>query len=190
MSLIQTILILILTALAVTYDVKYRRIPNKLTVPFALAGITLNTIQHGFNGTKESALGFLLGFLVFLIPYAMKAMGAGDVKLMAAIGALSNWKFILYTTLLTAIAGGLLVLVVRLKQGGLGELFKNVGKLLIYAPLALLSKFIMSPRLVEIQHRFKITLSHEAENYIPYGLAIGLGVVTCLALFWSGRITI
>lgn len=189
MSPVQIILMLLLCAAAVTTDLRSRKIPNKITVPFALAGMIWQTYQFGWTGAKSSLLGFFVGFLIFLIPYALKGMGAGDVKLMAALGALSNWQFILYTALLTAVMGGLIVLISRIIQGGFVTLLKNVGSMLIYGLLWLISKIYPSPKISGLMARFHVELSREASNYIPYALAIALGTVSCLVLLWTGRIS-
>lgn len=190
MDYFQIILISLLCIIAVVTDLKKRKIPNKLTVPFALAGILGQSFVFGIPGARAALFGFLLGMFIFLFPYSVKAMGAGDVKLMASIGALSNWQFVLYSALLTAIAGGIMVLGVRAKSGGLGQLFKNVGSMIVYGILFALNKIRPSKRLIDRMSKYHVELSREADNYIPYALAIGLGVLATMLLLYTGRITI
>lgn len=190
MDYFQVVLIGLLCVLAVITDLKSRKIPNKLTVPFVLVGLLLQSIIYGITGAKNSLFGFLLGLFIFIFPYMMRAMGAGDVKLMAAIGALSNWQFVLYSGLLTAVAGGIMVLGVRVKSGGLGQLFKNVGSMIVYGILFAVNKLRPSKRLIDRMSKYYVELSREADNYIPYALAIGLGVFATMLLLYTGRITI
>lgn len=190
MSYIQVGLLLGLCLLAVITDLRNRKIPNRITVPFALAGIIWQSYQFGWSGTKTSLFGFLVGFLIFLIPYIIRAFGAGDVKLMAAIGAISNWKFVLYTAVFTALWGGILVVINRLIQGRLIALLKDVGSMLIYGILRVINTFYLSPRMGELLGKFHVEVSREASNYIPYALAIALGTISCLVLLWTGRITV
>src|ERR1700723_578037 len=83
------ILLLVLILVAGIYDVLYRRIPNWLTLSGVLAGIGLNSFLYpGWPGLRLSLLGLAAGFGAYFVMYSLRAMGAGDVKLMAAIGAL------------------------------------------------------------------------------------------------------
>src|SRR5690554_6275886 len=92
-----TILLFLLLVMSVYHDYRTQKIPNKITVPAIVAGVVLSTTYYGFSGLKASLIGFLVGFLIFLIPFIMGGMGAGDVKLMAAIGAVMGVKFVLWT---------------------------------------------------------------------------------------------
>ena len=75
-----------------SYDVRYRRIPNWLTAIGVLLGLGLNTfLYQGWPGLRFSLMGLGLAFGIYFGLYAVRAMGAGDVKLMAAIGALVGW---------------------------------------------------------------------------------------------------
>ena len=84
------ILLFIALALAITaaiFDVQQRRIPNWLTYPGIIAGLLLRGFLFGWRGLGSAVEGFLLlGGIMFLF-YVVRAMGAGDVKLMAAVGS-------------------------------------------------------------------------------------------------------
>ncbi|MGH2350619.1 MAG: A24 family peptidase [Chloroflexota bacterium] len=95
---------------AVFTDLRARRITNRLTYSTMLFGLTVNTVAGGWGGLSHSAVGWLAGLGVMLIPFLLKAMGAGDVKLMAAIGALKGPEFVLAVALYAALAGGLLAI--------------------------------------------------------------------------------
>lgn len=86
-NLINLILIILLLT-ASFFDAKEKRIPNFLTFPVIFTGLILNIIMNGLDGITFSFYGFLIGLAIFFIPFALGLMGAGDVKLMAAIGAL------------------------------------------------------------------------------------------------------
>ena len=68
-------------------DLRSRRIPNWLVLPFLLAGLALSTWMHGWQGLGQSLGGALLGLVIYGVLFWMGGMGAGDVKLCAAIGA-------------------------------------------------------------------------------------------------------
>src|ERR1700686_1387531 len=89
---VEMVLIVLLLAAAV-FDVAYRRIPNWLTVTGVLLGVALNAIIGPPEaGLLFSLAGLAVGFGVYAALYALRAMGAGDVKLMAAVGALVGWQ--------------------------------------------------------------------------------------------------
>jgi prepilin peptidase CpaA len=107
---VQAVLLaVVLTAAA--YDIRFRRIPNWLALAGLCAGLGLNTAFGGWIGLKMAAAGFATGFGVYFLFYLIRAMGAGDVKLMGAAGSLvgaGNW---LWLFVAAAIAGGAIALV-------------------------------------------------------------------------------
>ncbi|HUA60895.1 MAG TPA: A24 family peptidase [Verrucomicrobiae bacterium] len=87
-------------------DVRRRSIPNWLTASGVVAGLAGNSVAAGWLGLALATAGAAVGF-VLLLPLQMKGtMGGGDVKLMAAFGALLGPAGILLTGLLAAVAGG------------------------------------------------------------------------------------
>src|SRR6516164_1590830 len=104
-------LLFALIAIAAVSDIRSRRIPNWLTFGGMLVGLAVNAALLGSRGLKTSALGLLVGFGVYFALYLFRAIGAGDVKLMGAVGALvgpSNWWSVF---LVAAIAGGVAALI-------------------------------------------------------------------------------
>jgi prepilin peptidase CpaA len=123
--------LLILIVAAAVFDVRYRRIPNWLTVGGAVAGVALNTVIGRPEAGPGFALeGLALGFSLYFVLYVLHAMGAGDVKLMAAVGALTgpaNWFGIF---IVSAIVGGIMALLMVVIRGRLKATFWNVGYIL------------------------------------------------------------
>lgn len=98
-------------AAIITYmDVRYRRIPNKLVLVVLVGGIALNTIFGGSQGLLASLGGFFLAFVLMFFFHAFGTMGAGDVKLFAAIGAMNGISLVLPTLMVVALTGGLLAI--------------------------------------------------------------------------------
>jgi prepilin peptidase CpaA len=128
---LEVVLLIVVLAAAV-YDVRYRRIPNWLTGASVLMGLGLNTFLafdrvERWSGLIGSAEGLAAGFCVYFVLYLMRAMGAGDVKLMAAIGSivgLRDWFGIFF---LTAIVGGIMALLLVLARKRLKKTFFNLG---------------------------------------------------------------
>src|ERR1035438_5830467 len=101
----MVLLVMLLTA--AVFDVLYRRIPNWLTVSGVVLGLVMNTIiGPPVAGLGFSLVGLGVAFGIYVALYAVRAMGAGDVKLMAAIGALVGWERWFGIFFVTALIGG------------------------------------------------------------------------------------
>lgn len=160
----------VLVLVAAGYDVRYRRIPNWLTVSGLAAGLALNGFLGGWGGLKTAGAGFAVAFGAYFLLYAIRAMGAGDVKLMGAVGALagpSNWLFIF---VVTAIFGGLAALGLSLARGRLRRTLWNVmylaGELLRF-------------RAPYLRHE-ELDVKSEKAMKLPHGLSIAVGTATFL----------
>jgi prepilin peptidase CpaA len=160
---------LVVLAIATYTDLRSQRIPNWLVLPFLLAGIGASAWQQGWTGIAHSLEGFALGAALFGLLYWIGGMGAGDVKLCAAIGAWIGPNQLLIAIVLTAIAGGILALVWAASQGFLKEL------LLRSVRLALRKKEYRE------QGEERMTLDHPRARKMPYAPAIAIG--TLLSFF-------
>jgi prepilin peptidase CpaA len=130
------ILLGILLSLAVWNDIKSRLIPNKIVFSGSLIGIALNTLINpgaglfndpfGGLGILNAIAGLGVGLIIMLPLYALHAMGAGDVKLMAMIGTFIGPLAIIKAALFSMVAGGLLALIVALWQGVLQQVLANL----------------------------------------------------------------
>jgi prepilin peptidase CpaA len=98
-------------AIAIVYtDVRYRRIPNKLVLATLLGGLILNTAFGGWYGLLASLGGSALAFGLMLSLHIFATMGAGDVKLFAAVGAIVGISHVLPTLMIVALTGGVLAI--------------------------------------------------------------------------------
>jgi len=95
---------------ATVTDLRSRTIPNWLSAAALLAGLSARTYLYGWSGATDSLLGVVIGFAVFLVFYLLGGMGGGDVKLMAAFGAILGREQILTAAVWTALMGGLMAL--------------------------------------------------------------------------------
>jgi len=89
-------------------DVRTRTIPNWISVSLALFGLGWNAWQAGLPGLAAASLGCLAGFGIFLVFYLLGAMGGGDIKLMAALGAVLAVPALFEAAVWTAILGAIL----------------------------------------------------------------------------------
>jgi prepilin peptidase CpaA len=112
MLLQQVLLVTLLLAMmcVVYYDGRWRRIPNFITLPLMVVGVLAQFFMHGWSGFYLSFLGILTGAGLLLPVYLLRGLGAGDLKLMAAIGACVGLRLIGSVLFLTILSGGLLAL--------------------------------------------------------------------------------
>jgi prepilin peptidase CpaA len=180
--ILQGVLVLIVVTAAI-YDLRYRRIPNWLVLVGLVLGIGGNTAMFAVAGMHAAGLtrallGMGIALLIYFPLYLLHAMGAGDAKLMAAVGSIVGWGNWLAVFALTAVIGGVLGLVVLLLAGRMRKTFWNLG-------------WIIS----EILH-FRAPY-HSSEELdvrsakalrMPHGVAIALGSLAFLAarVIWSG----
>ena len=104
----QEALFLCLTTIAAFADILTGKIPNWLTYPACVFGVCLAGLSTSWPGLVDSVLGLTLGFGPFFALYLMGGMGGGDVKLMAAVGAMMGVDFVLNAMITSILVGGLI----------------------------------------------------------------------------------
>lgn len=122
---------LIVLAIATFTDLRSRRVPNWLVLPFLVAGVGVSTWLHGWHGLGQSLAGLALGALLLGVLCWMGGMGMGDVKLCAAIGAWIGPSQMALALVATGIAGGVMAVCWAIAGGFLGELLHGTGSLLV-----------------------------------------------------------
>jgi prepilin peptidase CpaA len=169
---ILNLVLLALVLIAGVVDIKTRRIPNWLVLTGLSLGIALNSLLFAWPGLKLSLSGAGLAFAVYFVFYLLRAMGAGDVKLMAAIGALAGPKGWLAVFFFTAIAGGIVALALLLAKGGFKRTLLNVS--------------IMLHQLSRFQAPYHATEELDVRSgkalRLPHGATIALGTIAYLAV--------
>jgi prepilin peptidase CpaA len=98
-------------------DGKQLKVPNWITFPMVLTGLLYHSVANGYAGFSASITGIGCGLLCLLPLYAIGGMGAGDVKLMAGIGAWLGWATTWNSFLVTAVVGALMAVVMVLRSG-------------------------------------------------------------------------
>lgn len=156
---------LIVLAIATFTDLRSRRIPNWLVLPFMLTGIFVSGLLHGWSGIGQSLSGLALGALLFGILFLMGGMGMGDVKLCAAIGAWIGPMQLLFALVVTGMAGGIMALCWAARGGFLGDLFKGTGDLI----------FGFKER--GLRPDPELNLSNPLARKMPYAPAIAIGTL-------------
>jgi prepilin peptidase CpaA len=145
---IDLMVLLPLLFVAMWLDLRYRRIPNWLTFSGILSAFLVHGLEKGTAGLLPTAIGFVAGVLILLIPFAKGGMGAGDVKLLAMIGAWMGVQFLFPACLWMGMVGLFLSLYAIWRE--------RIWRLALYG---------MSLKGVTTGVK------------VPYGIAIGLGTL-------------
>lgn len=164
------IIVLIIAALN---DISFQKIPNWLTYSTMVGAIVYHTGLKGAEGLLFSLEGVGLGIAILIIPYLMGGMGAGDAKLMGAVGGVLGPHGVFMAFLFTAIVGGIYALVLLAVHGYLREMAKRYGRML--------KAFIFTQKLIYIP-----SPAREKKPSLFYGLAIASG--TLISVFSGIRI--
>ena len=158
---------------AAVYDVRYRRIPNWLTVLGAILGVALNTFLYPtWPGLLFSLKGLGLAFGAYFVLYALHAMGAGDVKLMAAVGSLVGWQNWFAIFAITAVLGGIMALIVVVVRKRLKTTLWNVG---------FIFNEMKSGRPAHLS-REELDVRNPKAMGLPHGAVIAIGTLFFLAM--------
>jgi prepilin peptidase CpaA len=118
--------------IACVYDLRTRRIPQMVTLGGAAAGLVFHLVTGGWNGGAASLAGWLAGMLIFFIPFALGGLGAGDVKLLGALGAWLGPTDAVWLALYSGVAGLVLALGLSLATGYLRQAVTNILLLLTH----------------------------------------------------------
>ncbi len=156
-------------------DLRSRRIPNWLTVPGLLIGVSANTVLSGWSGLNASLLGALVG-LALLLPFVLlRSLGAGDWKLAGALGAFAGPGRLVDLLLGSVLVAGVMAVVLIIYKRRTLQTIRNIGHILI--------------SLVTFQlPGSRVSLDNPESLKVPYGVALALTVVLYGILWKLGRV--
>ncbi|MCB4790996.1 MAG: A24 family peptidase [Elusimicrobia bacterium] len=144
-------------------DIRFRKIFNYTVLSSSILGFGLNFYFFGIKGLETSFYGFIAGFSFLFVFYLLKGVGAGDVKFMAAVGALKGMKFVLIGGLYGALAGGTAAIFVLITK----KRFLPVVKKVFFAILLFLS----------IKTKESLEFNPKDSIYLPYTVFLSIGMV-------------
>jgi prepilin peptidase CpaA len=155
------------------FDWRTHRIPNWLTVPGLLLGIAVNSILWGWSGTKTSLLGAGLGLLL-LFPFVwLRSLGAGDWKLVGAVGAFIGPQALISVLCAAVLLAGLMAVVLVIWKKRVGQTLRNLGVMLG----ALSHMHLPGPEL---------SLDNPESLKVPFGVAVTIAVLLYLCTVRQG----
>ena len=153
------------SVVACVTDVREQRIPNALTFSCAGLGLALHSGLHGWHGLATSLAGGLVAGLLFAVLYALGGMGAGDVKLAAALGFLMGLPPVGLFLAVTVVSGGVFALAVAVRSGRLRETFRNMAAITAHHAVD------------GVRPHAVLSLANTATLRIPYALPIAAGCI-------------
>jgi len=161
----DAVLIMLLLTCAYT-DLSKRLIYNRVLLPVAIFGLVYALLTSGISGIGQSISGLMLGLFLLLLPFCLGGLGAGDVKMLAAIGALQGPHFTFRAFLLSALVGGIWALVYLVRK----------GKLLYTLNTLILKAYFLSRGMPATEPRTNLN-EFSLKETLPYGAVLALGTL-------------
>jgi prepilin peptidase CpaA len=166
LPIVATLLVFVLSCCV--FDVRTRRIPNAISAPAILIGLILNGLYFGSAGLLASAGGVVVMIAVLIAPFALGGIGAGDVKMMAAVGAFLGPRLAILGLALGMGVGGI-VMAVHLVR--LGRLTEKVGAL-----QAMISSAVVTRSTAPL----RVAADDPGAISLPYSVPLGLGTAAAI----------
>jgi prepilin peptidase CpaA len=172
--------------LAAGIDVCQRRIPNWLSLSGVVGGICLNSIFEGRDGFVLSLLGIATGFFLLFFGYLLGGIGAGDVKLLAAVGAFLGPKLVFCAFIWMALSGGFLALLFVAWKGAFRQTFVNLKSLLqgwMYGTGSSID--LKNPSLLKLPRALSIALGAIVAAFFQKVPGLGFQNGSVHVIFWT-----
>lgn len=164
----------IVSLLACVTDLKSFRIPNYITAPLAASGIVFHGVFYGSAGLQNSIFGLLFGFFSLMLLYLIGGMGAGDVKLLAAVGAWLGVPTIVYVFIVAAVTGSLYSFALLVAQGRLTSAVTTVR--VVFRQLVVVGKHLGSEERIESV----VKREDRHKRLVPFAVMIAIGVIVVM----------
>jgi prepilin peptidase CpaA len=156
-----------LTISAAFLDWRSRRIPNWLTVPALFLGVVVHTALRGWHGTLFAVEGAGLVMALLLAPVVMRVLGAGDWKLMGAVGAFMGPVLVLFVLFGSIFLSGLMAVIQMIRTHRVVETFRNMTVLVrgVFA--------------FGLKANAQASLDNPHSLKLPFGIAVALATMAC-----------
>lgn len=177
---IPVAVVLVASLVAAVTDIWKFKVHNYLTLPLLLSGLVYHAAVDGAIGLVMSVFGVIFGFSILIVFFLMGGMGAGDVKLMAAIGAWLGLPLTFYVFLVSALAAGAYAIVLILTYGSLRETWVNLQ--IIWLRLTAAFRHVAAEDSVEAE----LSRDNRRRRVIPFAAMVAVGIVGLLLWSWFG----
>jgi len=165
-----------LILLASWIDYRQHRVPNWLNLTLAVTGLTAQATFFGWDGLIAGLLGLLVGLALLIVPWVMHLMGAGDVKLLAGIGAWLGPTLVFWSFAIGAAIGGVIGVVMILARRRVKSAMENLAALAVKCT----DRQLAFSELGSVRHLGSRT------QLLPYGVPLTIGALLVLVLKSGG----
>jgi prepilin peptidase CpaA len=168
----------VMVSVAAVIDFRQFRVPNLLTIPLCVSGLVFHLVLGGVPGLRASAEGLMVGGLLLVLFYILGVMGAGDVKLLAGVGAWLGATNTFYVFLVAAIAAGIHSVAVFALQ-------RRLGQMLAFLHVSILQLCVLGKHMAWSEPLEVVVQRPDRRRYLmPFAvmIAIGLSVVAVRGL--------
>lgn len=163
----REVVLLVMVCISAVNDLATRRIPNRLLLIALGCAVILDAWSPDpAHELLQASIGMILGFGIFLPFYLVRGMAAGDVKMMAVVGAFTGPADAFHIAVLAFCTGGLMALLLLLKNGRARAIFGNVGRMLAGSLIPGMRVSALTPQ--------------NSAGFMPYGPAIAIGTIAVL----------
>lgn len=174
-QLVPISIVAVVALIAAVIDVRVFKVHNQLTLPLVLSGLLFHAIEGGVSGFAFSVAGLLVGFASLIVFYAMGGIGAGDVKLMAGVGAWLGFRLTVDVVIIAGLASGVYSLVLILSSGGFRHVMTNLS-ILVFRVRTLALHFGVEERVEKVVANVR----DRHRRLVPFAAMVLTGIVAIL----------
>ena len=185
LSVVPLAIVLVAALIAAVTDVWKFKVYNILTVPVLISGLLFQSVFGGLAGLTQGLMGVLFGLFALIPFYVMGGMGAGDVKLMAAVGAWLGMPLTFHIFIASSLTAGVYAVLLLVFGGGLSETWVNLQ--IIWFRLATFCRHLGSDNRLELE----ATRPDRRKRVVPFAAMVAMGtILTFVWMFFHGSVKI
>jgi len=173
LKLYPSLIVLVVAGIAAVSDLRWFKIYNVLTLPMIVSGLVYHAAFYQTAGLLESLGGAVVGGGALMIIYLAGGMGAGDVKLMAGVGAWLGLPATFYVLVASSLAAGAYAIVILTMYGGFSQVINNLR--VIYYQIRAISAHLGHEETAET-----LVQAGDTRRLIPFGVMIVVGIIAWL----------
>jgi prepilin peptidase CpaA len=166
--------VIVASAISAVTDLWRFKVYNLLTIPLLFSGLIYHAVVGGYPELSQSLTGALFGFGILVAPYVMGGMGAGDVKLMSAVGAWLGLSVTYQVFIASSVAAGIYALALIIMSRKLFETWINLQ--ILWHRLTVFGRYLGAEDRVESE----VIRSDRRRRVIPFAAMVAVGVIATL----------
>ena len=174
--------ITVLLLVGAAIDLRTHRIPNALTYGGAVVGLIVNVWLGRETGLIASTTGWLAGVLLLAIPFVLRGIGGGDVKLLAAVGAWGGPLYALHALFFGALAGAVVAIGFLIWRGEVGLAILPIARIARWRIALLLTGIVSDSQSRLLEPKGAAPTGSPMKTYFPFGPALAIGGLVALFL--------